>query len=91
MKVRIWSTRPILNEASEESNKPPKSLCTLSSHSGAVLCVRWAFSGRWLASGSDDTVIMIWDLDPYVHTTPPTSAIDHCSEQVVVASGVLTK
>jgi protein HIRA/HIR1 len=90
-KVRIWSTRPILNAASEESNKPPKMLCTLSSHSGAVLCVRWAFSGRWLASGSDDTVIMIWDLDPCVFALLWKFATDHCSEQAVDVSGGLTK
>ncbi|THH13234.1 hypothetical protein EW146_g6952 [Bondarzewia mesenterica] len=63
-KVRIWSTKPILNAASEASNKPPKSLCTLTMHTGPVLCVRWAHSGRWLASGSDDEIVMIWDLDP---------------------------
>ncbi|KIM52494.1 hypothetical protein SCLCIDRAFT_1223695 [Scleroderma citrinum Foug A] len=63
-KVRIWSTKPILNAASEESGRPPKSLCTLSMHTGPVLTVRWAHSGRWLASGSDDEIIMIWDLDP---------------------------
>ncbi|KAK0215651.1 histone transcription regulator 1 [Armillaria fumosa] len=63
-KVRIWSTKPILVPASEISNKPPKSLCTLSMHTGPVLCVRWAHSGRWLASGSDDEIVMIWDLDP---------------------------
>ncbi|KAF9069481.1 histone transcription regulator 1 [Rhodocollybia butyracea] len=63
-KVRIWSTKPILNPASEESNKPPKSLCTLTMHTGPVLTVRWAHSGRWLASGSDDEIVMIWDLDP---------------------------
>ena len=63
-KVRIWSTKPILNKASEDSGRPPKSLCTLSMHTGPVLVVRWAHSGRWLASGSDDAVIMIWDLDP---------------------------
>lgn len=34
------------------------------SHTGPVLCVRWAASGKWLASGSDDTLVMIWDLDP---------------------------
>jgi len=63
-KVRIWSTKPILNHASELSNRPPKSLSTLSMHTGPVLAVRWAFSGRWLASGSDDMIVMIWDLDP---------------------------
>ncbi|KAJ8519415.1 hypothetical protein ONZ45_g3630 [Pleurotus djamor] len=63
-KVRIWSTKPILNPASEQSNKPPKSLCTLTMHTGPVLVVRWAHSGRWLASGSDDEIVMIWDLDP---------------------------
>ncbi|KAG6914965.1 hypothetical protein DXG01_014188 [Tephrocybe rancida] len=63
-KIRIWSTKPILNPASEHSNKPPKSLCTLTMHTGPVLVVRWAHSGRWLASGSDDEIVMIWDLDP---------------------------
>ncbi|KAG2747836.1 WD40 repeat-like protein [Suillus brevipes Sb2] len=47
------------------SNRPPKSaLCTLSMHTGPVLTIRWAHSGRWLASGSDDEIVMIWDLDP---------------------------
>ncbi|KAH7919190.1 histone transcription regulator 1 [Leucogyrophana mollusca] len=63
-KIRIWSTKPIINHASELSNRPPKALCTLSMHTGPVLTVRWAYSGRWLASGSDDEIVMIWDLDP---------------------------
>ncbi|KII91275.1 hypothetical protein PLICRDRAFT_173153 [Plicaturopsis crispa FD-325 SS-3] len=63
-KIRIWSTKPILNRNSELSNRPPKSLCTLTMHTGPVLTVRWAYSGRWLASGSDDEIVMIWDLDP---------------------------
>ncbi|TBU58340.1 WD40 repeat-like protein [Dichomitus squalens] len=63
-KVRIWSTKPILNHASELSGRPPKSLSTLTMHTGPVLVVRWAHSGRWLASGSDDEIVMIWDLDP---------------------------
>lgn len=33
---------------------------------GSVLSVRWAHHGRFLATGSDDQVIMIWGLDPYV-------------------------
>ncbi|KAF9530015.1 transcription corepressor [Crepidotus variabilis] len=63
-KIRIWSTKPILNQAAELSGKPPKSLCTLTMHSGPVLVVRWAHSGRWLASGSDDQTVMVWDHDP---------------------------
>lgn len=66
-KVRIWSTKPIINADSEASGRPPKSLCTLTMHTGPVLTVRWAHSGRWLASGSDDEIVMIWDLDPYVY------------------------
>ena len=68
-KIRIWSTKPILNSVSEQSNRPPKSLCTLTMHTGPVLCVRWAHSGRWLASGSDDEIVMIWDLDPFVFSS----------------------
>ncbi|KAF8911743.1 WD40-repeat-containing domain protein [Mucidula mucida] len=63
-RLSIFSVHPILNPASELSGKPPKSLCTLTMHTGPVLCVRWAHSGRWLASGSDDEIVMIWDLDP---------------------------
>ncbi|EJT99410.1 WD40 repeat-like protein [Dacryopinax primogenitus] len=59
-KVRIWSTAAIL----DEHNTMPKSLCTLTMHVGPVLCVRWSHSGRLLASGSDDGLVMIWDLDP---------------------------
>ncbi|KAJ7253679.1 TUP1-like enhancer of split-domain-containing protein [Mycena haematopus] len=33
-------------------------------HTGPVLTVRWANSGKWLASGSDDEIVMIWDFDP---------------------------
>lgn len=36
-KIRIWRTKPILNEESENSGKPPKSLCTSTMHTGPVL------------------------------------------------------
>ncbi|KAF8507283.1 hypothetical protein BU17DRAFT_57618, partial [Hysterangium stoloniferum] len=34
-------------------------------HTGPVLTVRLAYSGKWLTSGSDDAIVMIWNLDPY--------------------------
>jgi protein HIRA/HIR1 len=66
-KVRIWSTAPILQpELEDKEELAPKQLAVLGMHTGPVLCVRWTHSGRWLASGSDDSVILVWDLDPYV-------------------------
>lgn len=63
-KIRIWSTAAILNESVEKDESSHRLLSTLSRHTGSVLVVRWANSGRFLASGSDDTVALIWDLDP---------------------------
>lgn len=62
-KIRIWSTASILSEAEEKDTNSHRLLSTLSRHTGSVLVVRWANSGRFLASGSDDTVALIWDLD----------------------------
>ncbi|WAR57733.1 hypothetical protein PtB15_8B786 [Puccinia triticina] len=60
--VKIWSTAPILDPALEEADeeKAPRLLCSMEGHDGAVLCVRWAFSGAFLATGSDDSIIMVW-------------------------------
>ncbi|KAL5525014.1 HIR1_6 [Sanghuangporus sanghuang] len=63
-KIYIWITKPLLNEAADAVNRPPKSLCTLTVHTGPVLAVHWAYSERWLSSRSDDEIIMIRDLDP---------------------------
>ncbi|SNX86549.1 related to histone transcription regulator HIP1 [Melanopsichium pennsylvanicum] len=63
-KIRIWSTASILNPTDEKDPNSHRLLSTLSRHTGSVLVVRWANSGRFLASGSDDTVALIWDLDP---------------------------
>ncbi|KAH6909504.1 transcription corepressor [Coprinopsis sp. MPI-PUGE-AT-0042] len=54
-KIRIWSTKAYPQPGLRGSGKPPKSLCTLTMHTGPVLVVR----------GSDDEIVMIWDLDPH--------------------------
>lgn len=73
-KVKIWSTLPILDEEAAQDDANHKLLCTMSAHTGRllptrltpgpVLTVRWAHHGRYLATGSDDAVLLIWDIDP---------------------------
>ncbi|KAJ2866458.1 HIR complex subunit [Coemansia aciculifera] len=62
-KIRLWNTQAISDTTSKEQQQP-KLLSTLSSHSGAVLCVRFSHGdGRYLASGADDMVVLIWERD----------------------------
>ncbi|KAG4305706.1 hypothetical protein PORY_000616 [Pneumocystis oryctolagi] len=58
-KVKIWSTKAILEEHSDE----PKQLCSMSIHTGVVTTVRFSPNGKYLASGSDDRIIIIWQQD----------------------------
>ncbi|KAJ1282222.1 hypothetical protein BS78_03G035000 [Paspalum vaginatum] len=57
-KVRIWNMKPVdKNNANNGSSQ--RLLATMRDHFGSVNCVRWAKHGRYLASGSDDQVILI--------------------------------
>ncbi|KAK3129409.1 hypothetical protein QOZ80_6BG0479030 [Eleusine coracana subsp. coracana] len=57
-KVRIWSMKSVdKNAANDDSSQ--RLLATMRDHFGSVNCVRWAKHGRYLASGSDDQVILI--------------------------------
>ncbi|EPQ29539.1 uncharacterized protein PFL1_02758 [Pseudozyma flocculosa PF-1] len=62
-KIRIWATAPILSADEYAQPGTHKLLSTLDRHTGSVLVVRWSNSGRFLASGSDDTIALIWDID----------------------------
>ncbi|KAI9282301.1 WD40-repeat-containing domain protein [Sporodiniella umbellata] len=60
--IKLWNTLPIYNEEAEKNILCPKLLFTLSSHQGAVLCLRWSNDNRYLASCSDrDNTIIIWE------------------------------
>ena len=71
-KVKLWSIETLnkfkkLNEINNGNIEFDKSecrpLCSMSRHEGAITCVRFCPNGRFLASGSDDKLILIWEKD----------------------------
>ncbi|RRT74844.1 hypothetical protein B296_00002980 [Ensete ventricosum] len=54
---------------SDNDGSTSRLLATLRDHFGSVNCVRWAKHGRFLASGSDDQVILIHERKPGSGTT----------------------
>ncbi|KAL5480249.1 HIR1_1 [Sanghuangporus weigelae] len=55
----------VMHQGSRRSQQATQvALHTYYAHWPPVLTVHWAHSGCWLESGSDDEIIMIWDLDP---------------------------
>ena len=61
-KVVIWNMSPIRSARDEQNKDVPKVLCEMTNHLGCVNCVRWSVDGKWLASGGDDTIVMIWQI-----------------------------
>ncbi|KAK4237240.1 protein HIR1 [Achaetomium macrosporum] len=67
--VRIWSTDAVYNAGDPDYDKP-RQLCHMSHHLGTIHSVRFSPNGRYLASGADDRVICIYQLD----RNPPSHA-----------------
>ncbi|CDK28167.1 unnamed protein product [Kuraishia capsulata CBS 1993] len=73
-KIKIWSVASILRytnfqqgvelaETADPRSSLTRPLCSMSRHTGAVTTVRFSPSGRFLASGSDDKIVLIWEKD----------------------------
>jgi len=67
--VRVWSTESIYN-SNDASYSKPRQLCHMSHHLGTIHSVRFSPNGRYLASGADDKIICIYQLD----SNPPSHA-----------------
>lgn len=67
-KVRIWNMKSVARDF-EKDDQTHRILATLRDHFGSVNCVRWAKHGRYIASGSDDQVILVHERRPGSGTT----------------------
>lgn len=59
-KVKVWSTKGI---ADPDEESKPRLLASMSSHTGAVTAVKFSPDGRYIASGSDDRIVLVSELD----------------------------
>jgi protein HIRA/HIR1 len=62
--VEIWNMRPILDPNAEADSTVPKRLAYLTDHQATANVVRFSPCGTYLASGSDDKCIIIYELRP---------------------------
>ncbi|XP_022235959.1 protein HIRA-like [Limulus polyphemus] len=59
-RIVIWNMAPVTTEDDEKNENIPKMLSQMDNHLACVNCVRWSGNGKYLASGGDDKVLMIW-------------------------------
>ena len=74
-KVRVWSTEAILDPAIDALESSNRLLFTGTAHNGSVMCVRFSSSGRYFASGADDNVLAIWELQDAANSITGTGKV----------------
>jgi protein HIRA/HIR1 len=62
--VRVWSLAPVLSEAAEGDASAPRQLAALHDHNAPVNVARFSRDGKRIASGSDDSCVLISELRP---------------------------
>lgn len=79
--IKIWDTDTLaqfqwLDQQDHKDDRllPPESLrrpvCSMSRHNGVVTTVKFSPDGRFLASGSDDKIVLIWERDELMAKAP---------------------
>jgi len=63
--VKIWNMLPVIDAVSEADENIPKILCNIENHMACVNCVRWSKKGNYLASGGDDSTVIIYEFAGY--------------------------
>jgi protein HIRA/HIR1 len=63
-KVKVWNLSSIKDRAVEGDPNVPQILATLSEHFNTVNCVRFSKNGQFLASGSTDTNVFLYEKRP---------------------------
>ncbi|KAH8920136.1 WD40 repeat-like protein [Atractiella rhizophila] len=58
--IKVWDTSSIYQPPPVQKGKGIQPLATLAAHAGPVMCVRFDSRGR-LASGSDDSAVIVWE------------------------------
>lgn len=61
-KVKIWNMLPVTDVQQELNAAVPKLLATLADHYAPVNVARFSRSGKYLATGSDDKLVCIYEL-----------------------------